>query len=149
MLKFNFFADCFDCAVDKVTTCWRENFIVDGQLLCFFGAVTTHRILGVIAVTLRLISLSVLLLSLAVFSGCKMCASHTDITGSPVPNAMASDYHRAGSYFGGGTGGYYVDGYQSTASPQRDYYSEFSQQPAGSVQTSNYRTVGPTISTAN
>ena len=88
--------------------------------------------------TLRLISLSIILLSLSVFSGCKMCASHTDITGSPVPNAMASDHHRAGSYFGGGGGGYYVGGYQSSASPQRDYNSEFSQPSAGSIQTSNY-----------
>ena len=78
---------------------------------------------------LRLISFSFVVLSLAVFSGCKMCASYTDITGSPVPNAMSSDYHRAGSQFGGYSSGGYADGYQTTAIPQHDYNSEFSRSP--------------------
>lgn len=105
---------------------------------------------GAIIVMLRLISFGTIVLCLAVFSGCKMCASHTDIVGSPVPNAMASDYHRAGSYYGGYSSGGYVDGYQATASPQRVYDSEFSRQSAGgSVQTSSYGSTGPTITTPN
>ena len=36
MLKFNFFTDCFDCAADKLIICWRKNFIIDDQPLCFF-----------------------------------------------------------------------------------------------------------------
>ena len=75
---------------------------------------------------LRLISLCVLFVSLIMFTGCKMCAPYTDITGSPVANAMSGDGYRAGSHYGGYSGGYYVDGYQTTANPQHVYDSEFS-----------------------
>lgn len=60
-----------------------------------------------------------------------MCASYTDIEGSPVANAMAGDGMRAGSHYGGyGGGAYYVGGYHSTATPQQTYDSEFSQPPS-------------------
>jgi len=68
-----------------------------------------------------------------------MCASYTDITGSPVANAVAGEGMRAGSQFGGYSGGgYYMDGYQSTANPQKTYDSEFSRPPMGTktIQTS-------------
>jgi len=67
-----------------------------------------------------------------------MCASYTDITGSPVANAMAGEGTRAGSHFGGYSGGgYYIDGYQSSAMPQQTYDSEFSSPSTGprTIQT--------------
>jgi len=70
-----------------------------------------------------------------------MCASHTDITGSPVANAVAGDGYRAGSHYGGYSGGtYYGSGYQTTASPQRVYDSEFSQ-PSSGTQPTGARTI--------
>jgi hypothetical protein len=87
---------------------------------------------------LRLVSFCVIILCLAMFTGCKMCASHTDITGSPVANAVASDGMRAGSHYGGYSGGgYYMGGYQSTATPQQAYDSEFSNPSTGTriIQT--------------
>jgi len=88
---------------------------------------------------LRLVLFFLVIISFAMFSGCKMCASYTDITGSPVANAMAGEGMRAGSQFGGYSGGgYYVDGYQSTANPQQTYDSEFTRSSMGAktIQTS-------------
>ena len=88
---------------------------------------------------LRLFSFFVIVICLAMFSGCKMCASYTDITGSPVANAVAGDGMRAGSHYGGYSGGgYYMDGYQSTANPQQSFDSEFSRPSMGTktIQTS-------------
>ena len=104
---------------------------------------------------LRLVSFCVVILCLAIFSGCKMCASYTDITGSPVANAVAGEGIRAGSHYGGYSGGgYYADGYQSTANPQPSYDSEFSRQSMGvkTIQTTqntplNYSSKG--VVTAN
>ena len=87
---------------------------------------------------LRLVSFCVIIVPFAMFSGCKMCASYTDITGSPVANAMAGDGMRAGSHYSGYSGGsYYMDGYQSTANPQQTYDSEFSRPASGTnvIQT--------------
>ena len=87
----------------------------------------------------RLVSFCVISLCLGMFSGCKMCASYTDITGSPVANVAAGDGMRAGSHYGGYSGGgYYLDGYQSTANPQQSYDSEFSRPVVGTktIQTS-------------
>ena len=102
---------------------------------------------------MRLVSFCVIILCLALFSGCKMCASYTDITGSPVANVVAGDGTRAGSYYGGYSGGgYYMDGYQSTANPQRSYDSEFSRPTIGTkvIQTpqnpsSNYSSRGNVV----
>jgi len=96
----------------------------------------------------RLISLSILALCLALSTGCKMCASHTDIFGSPVPNASVDGYHRAGSYFGGYSGGgYYINGYSSTASPQHVYDSEFSKASSGQSRSITTTSVVPAPST--
>ena len=88
---------------------------------------------------LRLVSLYCILICLVVFTGCKMCASHTDITGSPVANAMAGDGYRAGSSYGGYSSRGYVDGYQSTANPHRVFDNEFSRSAAGTktIQTTS------------
>ena len=54
-----------------------------------------------------------------------MCASYTDIEGSPVANAMTGDGMRAGSQYGGYPGGiYYGSGYHSTSTPQRVFDSD-------------------------
>jgi len=71
-----------------------------------------------------------------------MCASYTDITGSPVANAVAGEGMRAGSHYGGYSGGgYYLDGYQSTANPRQVYDSEFSQPAIAPkvIQTTPYQ----------
>ena len=106
---------------------------------------------------LRLVTFCCIITCLAMFSGCKMCASHTDITGSPVANAMSGDGYRAGSHFGGySSGGYYLDGYQTTANPQRVFDNEFSRPAAGTktIQTppnssSRYVTSSPGVVPAN
>ena len=87
---------------------------------------------------LRLLSFFSMTLCMVMFSGCKMCASYTDITGSPVANAVAGDGMRAGSHYGGYSGGgYYMDGYQSSAYGQQTYDSEFSRSSIGTktIQT--------------
>ena len=87
---------------------------------------------------LRLFLFCVTILCLAMFSGCKMCASYTDITGSPVANAVAGEGMRAGSHYGGiSDSGFYVGGSHSTANPQQTYDSEFSHPSMGvkSIQT--------------
>ena len=90
---------------------------------------------------LRLFTICSIIMILAMFTGCRMCASYTDITGSPVANGVSGDGYRAGSYFGGYSGGsYYTDGYQSTASPHRVYDSEFSR-PTSATQSSATRTI--------
>ena len=89
---------------------------------------------------LRLVLLCCTMLCLGMFSGCRMCAPYTDITGSPVANGISGDGYRAGSQYGGYSGGaYYMGGYQSTASPQR-VDSEFSRPTTGS-QTSGTKTI--------
>ena len=89
---------------------------------------------------LRLFSICCIMMCLATFSGCRMCASYTDITGSPVANGISGDGYRAGSHYGGYSGGeYYTGGYHSTASPQR-VDGEFSRPSAGS-QSSDSKTI--------
>ena len=100
---------------------------------------------------LRLVSFCIIILGLMMFSGCRMCASYTDIEGSPVANAMSSDGMRAGSQYGGYAGGtYYMGGYQSTATPRRVFDSEFLQSPTGQrvIQTPPVSTT-QTFSTGN
>ena len=121
-------------------------------MLCFF-TIVINGFSWSIVVMLRLISLSSLVLCLALFTGCKMCASHTDIVGSPVPNAASDGYHRAGSYYGGYSGGgVYYNGYPVSSSPQRVYDSEFSRganfqnHSGGTIQTAPAHTTMSTQS---
>jgi hypothetical protein len=85
---------------------------------------------------LRLVSFCCIIFVLVMVTGCKMCASHADITGSPIANGMSGDGSRAGSYFGGYSGGgFYADGYPSSASPRRVYNTEFSTPPSPGAKT--------------